>query len=888
MTPQPQDLQELHSTPGRAQRAAVHGRYWRYSALVAVLLLGPAALANEATRAPLPKSITVVLDDNYPPYIFRDDSGRLRGILRDRWSLWSQKTGVEVSLEAQDWSKAQAQMAAGKADVIDTMFKTPERLRRLDFSEPYATIEVPIYFDKAIGGITDAESLRGFTVGIKDGDACIEWLERRGVSNFRRYQSYEALVSAAGIRDVRVMCIDGPPAHYFFYKLGLEKEFRFTEPLYTGEFHWAVRKGNAAMMQLVAEGFARFTEEELKRIDNRWLGRPLGDRLAARYAGYALLVAAALALALALWSWTLRRQVAARTVELTATLQMLDSNRKHFEALVSTTPVGVFETDVNGLCVYVNDRWLEIAGMNREAALGEGWATALHPEYRQRVMMEWTAAVKEKRDFHTEHCLRRPDGKDSWVIAQATPLRNERGVITGYIGSITDISERKEAESTVRFLAHHDALTGLPNRTLARDRAEVAMAIAERSGHKVGLLFLDLDNFKMVNDSLGHSTGDVLLKSVAARLGEGVRGTDTISRQGGDEFLIVMPEVTHADALAAITGKLMEKMATPFAIEGREIASSVSVGIAVYPDDGNDFDTLLQKADTAMYHAKESGRNAYRFFTEQMNLDAVEHLNIQAGLRRALEQREFLLHFQPQIDLSSGNVVGAEALLRWNHPDLGLVPPVRFIPVAESTGMIVPIGEWVLQEACIQAASWHRAGFAGLVVAVNLSALQFRRSDLHQTVMRALDQSGLDPTCLELELTESIMIGDTELVLDVLTRLKAIGVKLSIDDFGTGYSSLSYLKRFPLDRLKIDQSFVRDMTRDTDNSAIVRAIIQLARILNLRTIAEGVEEADTVQHLRIHHCDEAQGYFFARPMPAANLLDYLVTTSGRTNLPTRA
>jgi diguanylate cyclase (GGDEF)-like protein/PAS domain S-box-containing protein len=843
--------------------------------LAAWFAIASPALAQESVPDERPASITVTLDDNYPPYIFRDAGGDLQGILKDSWALWSRKTGIRVKLDAKDWAQALAQMAAGQADVIDTIFYTDARARLYDFSTPYATIEVPIYFDKRIGGLTDAKSLRGFTVGVKEGDACIDWLTEHGVSSFRRYHSYETLINAAGVKDVRVLCIDAPPANYFLYKLGLESEFRFTAPLYTGEFHWAVRKGNATVRKIVAEGFAQISDAERREIDDRWTGQLLVSGRFAKYTGYALLVGVGMTLILILLNWSLRRRVAVRTSELIATLNELNGSKKHFEALVSTTPVGVFETDAGGACIYVNDRWLEISGLPREDVLGSGWVNALHPDYRERFQAAWMAAVQKAQPLQMEMRLRRPDGKDTWVLAQASPVQGEQGNLTGYIGSITDISEIKAAETRIAYLAHHDALTELPNRVLARDRAEVAMAFADRSGEKVALLFLDLDHFKTVNDSLGHTTGDALLRAVSARLRSCVRDTDTISRQGGDEFLIVLPEVPDADAIAAVASKVLGSMSAPIVIEGQELATSVSAGIAVFPDDGNDFDTLLKKADTAMYHAKEAGRNTYRFYTEQMNVDAVEHLRIQAGLRRALDNGEFLLHYQPQFELATGKLVGAEALIRWDHPEMGLIAPARFIPIAETSGMIVAIGNWVLREACRQAAGWCDTGFPDVVVAVNLSAMQFKRGDLQQTIVGVLNETGLDPTRLELELTESILIGNTEMVLDTVRKLKAIGIKLSLDDFGTGYSSLSYLKRFPLDKLKIDQSFVRDMIKDGDNAAIVRAIIQLARSLNLRTIAEGVEDQAVVEHLRVLHCDEGQGYHFARPMPASEFQAFL-------------
>ena len=440
---------------------------------------------------------------------------------------------------------------------------------------------------------------------------------------------------------------------------------------------------------------------------------------------------------------------------------------------------------------------------------------------------------------------------------------------------VRDISERRRTEERIEFLARHDALTGLPNRLMLKDHFELALAYAERAGVKVALMFLDLDNFKTINDSLGHHYGDALLQQVATRLRGCVRDTDTISRHGGDEFVIVLADLSDPEAIATVASKIQVQMTPPFDVNGYELNTSLSIGVAIYPDDGTDFDTLLKMADTAMYHAKEAGRNTYRFFTERMNEDALNQLNLGNALRRGLERKEFLLHYQPQIDLQTGAVIGAEALLRWNSTEYGLVSPGRFISIAESSGLIVPIGDWVLNEACRQAVAWRDAGIPELVVGVNLSAVQFKRGDLEESVANALSASGLDPKFLELELTESMLIDDTEKVLETVTRLKALGIKLSIDDFGTGYSSLSYLRRFQVDKLKIDQSFIRDIADDPEDAAIVSAIVQMARSLKLRTIAEGVETEAMLRHLHVSQCDEAQGYLFAKPMPPEEFSEYL-------------
>jgi diguanylate cyclase (GGDEF)-like protein/PAS domain S-box-containing protein len=449
---------------------------------------------------------------------------------------------------------------------------------------------------------------------------------------------------------------------------------------------------------------------------------------------------------------------------------------------------------------------------------------------------------------------------------------------------ITTIRERREREAAqdrLTFLNAHDSLTGLPNRVLAEDRFTMAAAYAERLQAKAALLFIDLDNFKAVNDSAGSHMADELLKQVAIRLNNCLRETDTASRHGGDEFLVVVADVHNSEAVSVVAETILQNVEKPFEIGGHVLSISASIGIAVYPEDGDDFKALQNKASTALYHAKESGRNTYSFFNSSMNASSSEQLRLRQGLRHALEHAEFVLHYQPQIDMKSGEVIGAEALVRWNHPEFGMIPPGQFIPMAEDSGLIVPLGEWVIRQACRQLVGWQRGGLSGLVVAVNLSAIQFKRGNLERSISDAIADAGLDPACLELELTESILLRDAEAVLATVKRLKALGLSLSIDDFGTGYSSLAYLKRFKVDKLKIDQSFVRDLTVDPEDASIVRAIIQLAGSLNMKTIAEGVENQETLDYLRALQCDVAQGYLFARPMPADDFRDYVANQSCR-------
>lgn len=441
--------------------------------------------------------------------------------------------------------------------------------------------------------------------------------------------------------------------------------------------------------------------------------------------------------------------------------------------------------------------------------------------------------------------------------------------------AIEETNRANAAQAQLRYLADHDPLTNLPNRALAGARVDQAIATAKRKGTQAGVLFIDLDNFKTVNDSLGHTVGDKLLQGIAQRLITATRETDTVCRLGGDEFLIVTPDLADNTSIHVIIDKLTTLIRKPFIIDDQEVTTSMSIGVAIAPNDGEDFDTLHQNADIAMYRAKESGRSTYRFFDQSMHDEAVGRLGIRNGLTRALESSEFTLHYQPKINLQTNQLTGVEALLRWHNDTLGLVSPVDFIPVAEASGLIVAIGEWVIRESCRQLKAWQQSGLVNFSVAVNVSSVQFCRADISQLVATVLNETALEPHYLELELTESVVLEDSEAALNSAQQLRELGVKLSLDDFGTGYSSMSYLRRLAIDTLKIDRSFIHDVTTNTENAAITTAIIQLARGLDIKTIAEGVEDAETLNYLTDNGCDEIQGYYIAKPMLADDFIHWL-------------
>ena len=533
--------------------------------------------------------------------------------------------------------------------------------------------------------------------------------------------------------------------------------------------------------------------------------------------------------------------------------------------------------------VYVNPAFERITGYSSQEVLGRNPRLLQGTDLAQPELIAVRAALHDQRPCHVVLRNYRKDGSMYWNELNIAPVRNDAGMVTHYIGVHTDISDAKTHQDELARQANHDSLTGLPNRNLLWDRIDRACARTQRYGDFAAVAFLDLDNFKVVNDSLGHSLGDHLLRAVAQRLQSSLRAMDTVARLGGDEFVLVLSDQKGEPSVSGELQRIVESFSQPFAVDGRDVFITASVGVALYPQDAKDPETLMKSAELAMYRAKESGRNGYQLYTAEMQTRVTERLALEGKLRRALERGEFSLHYQPQVDLRSKRIFGVEALIRWNQPDLGMVSPAKFIPLAEETGLIVPIGAWVVRTACRQCKAWQDAGLPPVTVAVNISARQFREKNLLQVVAQILTETGLNPRQLELEVTESVIMHDAQQIIASLQAFRDMGVKLSVDDFGTGYSSLSYLKRFPVDRLKIDQSFVHDLGSDADDAAIAQAVITLGHTMGLRVIAEGVETPEQLAFLRRHECDEMQGYLFGKPMPADEFAKLLA--SGRTLTP---
>lgn len=562
--------------------------------------------------------------------------------------------------------------------------------------------------------------------------------------------------------------------------------------------------------------------------------------------------------------------VNADIADLKQTEETLRASESRFRSYFELPLIGIALTGADKRWWEVNDRLCEMLGYRRAQLLSMTWAELTHPDDLGIDVMQFERVIGRRIEgYSVDKRFIRQDGALLYTGVSTRCVRRANGAVDYFVMVIQDITERKEAEDRVRHLAHYDPLTGLPNRVLLGDRLQQAVVRAGREHTQTGVMMVDIDRFKLINDALGHAVGDRLLQEAATRLRGCARQCDTISRQGGDEFAVLLPDLDGGDEVTRIAQRMLDLVAQPIRLDDQEISVTCSIGISLYPRDGRSGELLLKNADIALYRAKDMGRNNYQFYLSGATMLSRERLNLETSLRHAVERQQLEVYYQPKWDFQVGAVTGAEALVRWNHPKLGLLSPARFIPIAEDSGLVLPMGEWVLRAAIREIGELHRSGFPGLRIAVNLSGRQFQQVELADLVGQALTESRFDPVCLELELTESTLMRHTDNNLAVLNALKATGARIAIDDFGTGYSSLSYLQQFPVDVLKIDRTFVMDLPDAAGSVAIVDAIVTLAHGLGLEVVAEGVETSEQLAFLHTHGCDEGQGYYFGRPTPLA-------------------
>ena len=695
--------------------------------LLALVVLAAFATIARAQFVP-PAPLVVVTDGNYPPYLFRGPEGELRGVVRDRWELWSKATGVGVKIEAMDWALAQQRVRERLADVIDTLSYTEARAQLYEFGSGGSPVEARIFFHRTVGGIHDISSLRGIAVGAKVGSACGDWLRSHGVQLLRTYTDSRALVDAAAGGDIRLFCMDSPTARYLLVESGQHEEFKESQPLYTTTLDWAVQEGRGSLRDFIQRGFARVPRAELEALEARWLGDPVRFPIPSRYwVGAAILVALALG----------------------AAVFLLVRNRR------------------------------------------------LH-----------------RRATH-----------------------------------LTTI----------------DGVTAMPNR--AAMHAHLAGFISAAHDAQVVLVLACVERLTGVRDAYGARLGERILHEAGRRV-SAEAGVSYAAFVGGDTFAVILGSLPRPADAGGLARRLLATLQQPFEIDGQRVYCGACVGIAAHPRDGGNAAALLQNAGIALTHARQSRGEHLRFFQPEMQAVAAGRLQLETELRGALDRGEFVLHYQPRFDASGTDLLGFEALLRWQHRQRGLLHPGDFIAVLEETGAINAVGEWVFRRACEQVVEWERSGLQPLPVAVNISASQFRHRGLDLALARIIAEVGVNAGLIEIEITESSLMHDPEEAVRTLRHLKGFGLKLSLDDFGTGYSSLAYLRKFPLDALKIDRTFVRDLTTNPDDSAITKAIIQLAHTLGLRVVAEGVELPEQRDLLRAWECDEVQGYLFGKPMSA--------------------
>jgi diguanylate cyclase (GGDEF)-like protein/PAS domain S-box-containing protein len=563
----------------------------------------------------------------------------------------------------------------------------------------------------------------------------------------------------------------------------------------------------------------------------------------------------------------------AAVMERAAITEALFAEKERAQVTLNSIGDAVISTDIEGRITYLNVVAERLTGWTLKEAMDRPLQEVfriIDAETRATIANPMTEATEEDATVGLPPTciLIRRDGVESAIEDSTAPIHDRHGRVTGAVMVFHDVSTAQALTRKLAYIAQHDTLTDLPNRALLNDRLQQAIALAQRHDTALALLYLDLDRFKQINDSLGHLVGDRLLQSVALRLTECVRATDTVSRLGGDEFVILLSEVAYEQDAAVSAEKLLHSIRMPYVLDDHELHVTASIGIVVYPSDGTAVEALMQNADSAMYEAKNLGRNTYQFYRSDLNSSAGERQSLESGLRHAVDRQELQLYYQPIVNLSTGAIAGVEALIRWQHPKLGVVLPDQFIAIAEESGLIVPIGHWVLREACRQAKEWRDAGLSEMRLAVNISAVELRSKEFVAGVESILADTGFDPKCLELELTETFLMQDSKSTSLVLSAIKALGVQLALDDFGTGYSSLSYMRRFPIDTLKVDRSFVRDLTMDASDASVVNAVINMGRSLHMRVVAEGVEAPDQLLFLKEHGCSEAQGYHFSRPLQA--------------------
>ena len=817
------------------------------------------------------------VDPDWLPFEAVDPVKGHVGMVAEVLRLFEAKLGVRFEISrGLSWSQVLEEARGKRIDVVAALVRTGQREEYLRFTRPYLTFPLVILTRADDARVSSLEGLGGRKVGVVRDYLAHELLARNHAHlRLAPADSVAEALQALALGQTDAYVGELASASYNLRQLGLTNLRVAATTPYAYSLAVGVRDDWPILAGILDKTIASLDADQVEAIQRRWVHAELDSfpREALTIGGMVLAATLLLLIVSVAVNRRLRREVAQRE----RAESMARDSEKRMLRVEAIAHVGGWEWHLDSGEIVWTDEVYRIFGLAPGSIQPSyaGFLERVHAEDREIVESAVRAALEEDAPYRARHRVVRPDGEIRVVEDTGATRRNAAGKPTGMLGVIHDITEQWQAEQRIHHLAHHDSLTGLANRLLLQDRLAHALETAARRRWKVAVLFIDLDRFKSINDTLGHAAGDRLLCEVASRLRDCARASDTIARLGGDEFVLVLEGVEHsADATPAAT-HILRAFAAPLDLEGRRLDISASIGVVLYPDDGGDVDTLMRNADTAMYQAKALGRNNFQFYAPFMNEQAHARFEVETALRQALEKGEFELHYQPLMDIDGVSLRGAEALIRWYHPLKGLIPPDSFIPVAEDTGDVVAIGAWVLREVCRQLAAWREQGLDDFTVSVNLSPRQFNHPELVNDIRAIFSAGGIDPTRVELEVTETALAADPLAAARVLRELKNLGFSLAVDDFGTGYSSLAYLKSFPIDRLKIDRSFVHDISHDANDREITAAVIALSHTLGLRVVAEGVETAEQLEFLRARGCDYAQGWLFARALPAAEMTAFV-------------
>ncbi|WP_242402248.1 EAL domain-containing protein [Methylophilus sp. OH31] len=865
--------------------AAMFTRHFYRRVMTLLCLLGYSAmLFSLPARDARAEAITVISDDNYPPYLFKDANGNTVGIVADFWKLWEQKTGVKVTLVSTAWEQAQQQLLSGHADVIEMIFRDAEREQRYTFTKAYATLPVGIYAHESLSGLASPEVLSGFTVGVQKGDGCIFKLKEAGVKSFRLYNNYEEIIQATLSGQVKIVCMDDYPAHYYLYRMNADSQILRAFTLYQGQFHRAVRKGDVRTLRLLERGAAAISPAEMTALESKWKGSSLQRGVYSKQVILTLALLLVVGLTLLLLIFMLRVAVKRKTAEIESKREELELERLRLTNIIDATRAGTWEWDVQTGMFQFNERWAEILGYTLEELVPHNLETAkrlTHPDDWQTSMTLVARHLQGEIEFYEcDIRMQHKAGHWIWIVDRGRLIsRTPAGEPAMMRGTHIDITDKKQAEAAIWQQANYDSLTQLPNRHYFHHQIKEAIAAAATRQQRLSLLLLDLDRFKEVNDSLGHRRGDELLMEVGQRIRQCVSLPATVARLGGDEFAIIVPEGLHAD-LQGLGNQLMQEISKAYILGGERVFVTVSIGISQYPEDALHAEEIIQHADQAMYDAKSRGRNSLRFFSLAIREALSQRVNLARDLRMALDNGELRDYYQPIVSLHNGKIVKAEALMRWQHPERGLISPALFIPVAEETGDIIAMGDWIFHRAAQHAMQWQPLMGDDFAISVNKSPVQFvEQLNLQSDWVHALRAMGVEGKRIVVEITEGLLLNPDPVVEERLLQFRDMGIQVAIDDFGTGYSSLSYLSKFDIDYLKIDQSFTRNLNAGNESYVLCEAIIVMAHKLGLKVIAEGVETALQRDLLMDIHCDYAQGFFYSPPVPADAFEQMLVQQS---------